>query len=98
MAPGDREVISARIGLSLEDGRLSVVALTGRDRLEHFVVEGVEDPASALAAELQARRLLARRIRVGLDRKLVIVKTLELPRVVVGGLLSTLVVGFLLRG
>lgn len=79
-------MIPARIGLSLEDGRLSVVALTGRDRLEHFVVEGVEDPASALAAELQARKLLARRIRVGLDRKLVMVKTLELPRVVVGGL------------
>jgi len=79
-------VIPARIGLSIEDGRLSVVALTGRDRLEHFVVEGVEDPASALAAELHARRLLARRIRIGLDRKLVMVKTLELPRVVVGGL------------
>lgn len=79
-------MIPARIGLSIEDGRLSVVAVTGRDRLEHFVVEGVEDPASALAAELQARRLLARRIRIGLDRKLVMVKTLELPRVVVRGL------------
>jgi Tfp pilus assembly protein PilN len=79
-------VIPARIGLSSEDGRLCVVALTGRDRLEHFVVEGVEDPASALAAELHARGLLARRIRIGLDRKLVMVKTLELPRVVVGGL------------
>ena len=70
----------ARLGLSLDNGRLTVVALTGRDRLEHFVGEGVEDPASALAAELRARELPARRIRVGLDRTLVIVKTLDLPR------------------
>jgi Tfp pilus assembly protein PilN len=73
-------VIRASIGLSLENGRLTVVALGGGDRLAHFVVEGVEDPAGALDAELRARKLPARRIHVGLDRRSVVVKTLELPR------------------
>ena len=52
-------MLGASIGLSLEDGRLTVVALGGRDRLSHFVVEGVEDPARALDAELRARKLPA---------------------------------------
>jgi Tfp pilus assembly protein PilN len=73
-------VIRASIGLSLENGCLTVVALGGGDRLAHFVVEGVEDPAGALDAELRARKLPARRIHVGLDRRSVVVKTLELPR------------------
>jgi Tfp pilus assembly protein PilN len=73
-------MIRESVGLSLEDGRLTVVALAGGDRLAHFVVEGVEDPASALDAELRARKLRARRIRVGLDRRSVVVKALELPR------------------
>ena len=76
----DRLMIRDSVGLSLEDGRLTVVAVEGRDRLAHFVVEGVEDPASALDAELRARKLRARRIHVGLDRRSVVVKTLELPR------------------
>ena len=73
-------MLGASVGLSLEDGRITVVALEGRDRLAHFVVEGVEDPARALDAELRARKLRARRIHVGLDRRSVVVKTLELPR------------------
>jgi Tfp pilus assembly protein PilN len=73
-------MIRDSVGLSLEDGRLTVVALGGGDRLAHFVIEGVEDPASALDAELRARKLRARHIHVGLDRRSVVVKTLELPR------------------
>jgi Tfp pilus assembly protein PilN len=73
-------MIGDSIGLSLEDGRLTVVAVGGRDRLTHFVVEGVENPATALDAELSARKLRARHIHVGLDRRSVVVKTLELPR------------------
>ena len=58
-----------RIGLFVRDGRVTVVAVT-RDRLEHFVVEDAEDPAVTLAAELRARDLRRRGIRVGLDRRL----------------------------
>ncbi len=67
-------------GLFLEDSRLAVVALGGRAQLTHFIVEGVEDPAAALDAELRARRLRAPRIGIGLDRRAVVVKGLELPR------------------
>ena len=73
-------MIGTSVGLSLEAGRLTVVAVGGRDRLTHFVVEGVEDHASALDAELRARKLRAPRIHVGLDRRSVVVKALELPR------------------
>jgi Tfp pilus assembly PilM family ATPase len=68
------------IGLLLEDGRLTVVALGGRNRLVHFVVDDAEDPARALDAELRARKLFERRIHVGVDRRSVVVKALELPR------------------
>ena len=73
-------MLRASIGLFLEDSRLAVVALVGRAQLTHFVVEDVEDPAAALDAELRARKLRAPRIRVGLDRRAVTVKELELPR------------------
>ena len=70
----------ARIGLFVHNGRLTVVAITGRGQVEHFVVEEAEDPAGTLAAELQARGLAGRRLRVGLDRRAVVVKAIELPR------------------
>ncbi len=70
----------ARIGLFVHDGRLTVVAITGRGEVEHVVVEEAEDPAGTLAAELQARGLTGRRLRVGLDRRAVVVKAIELPR------------------
>jgi Tfp pilus assembly protein PilN len=73
-------MMPARIGLFIHNGRLTAVALTGRERLEHFVVEDAEDPAGTLGAELQARRLVGRRIRIGLDRRLAVVKMIELPR------------------
>jgi len=79
-------MIAPRVGLFLGDGRLTVVAVTGRDRVERFVVADAEDPAGALAAELGARRLAARRIRVGLDRRLAVVKIIELPRATDGDL------------
>ena len=79
-------MIRDSIGLSLEDGRLSVVAVGGHDRLTYFVVEGVEDPARALDVELRARKIRARRIHVGLDRRSVVVKAFELPRASSGDL------------
>jgi Tfp pilus assembly protein PilN len=73
-------VIPSRIGLYLDNGRLRVAALSRRGRLEHFAVEGAEDPAATLAAELDARGLSGRWIRVGLDRRLAVIKAIDLPR------------------
>jgi Tfp pilus assembly protein PilN len=80
----------ARIGLLVDDDRLTVVGITGRDRVEHFIVEDAEDPAGTLAAELQARRLPGRRIRVGLDRRPAVVKVIELPRAAGSGVAEML--------
>jgi len=85
-------MIAPRVGLFLGDGRLTVVAVTGRDRVERFVIADSEDLAGALAAELGARRLATRRIRVGLDRRLAVVKILQLPRAAGGDLAQ--MVGF----
>jgi len=73
-------MIPARIGVFLRDDRATVVAVTGRGRLEYFVVDTPEDPAQALAAELQSRGFAGGRVRVGLDRRLAVVKAIELPR------------------
>jgi Tfp pilus assembly protein PilN len=69
-----------RIGVFIRGGRLTVVALRGREPLAQFVVEDAEDPAATLAAELRSRRLVAGRLRLGLDRRLAVVKAIELPR------------------
>jgi hypothetical protein len=53
-------MIRDSVGLFVEEGRLTGVVLGGRDRLAHFVVEGAEDPAGALDAELRARALRVR--------------------------------------
>jgi Tfp pilus assembly protein PilN len=73
-------MMPARIGVYLHEGRLTVVALTGRGRLENFAVEEAEDPAQTLAAELRTRGLARGRLRAGLDRRLAVVKAIELPR------------------
>ena len=73
-------MMPARIGLFVHNGRTTMVAITGRDQVEHFVVEDAEDPAATLAAELQAREVSGRGIRVGLDRRLAVVKAIDLPR------------------
>ena len=71
---------------SSASGRLTVVALTGRERLVQFVVEDAEDPAATLAAELRSRGLGAGRLRLGLDRRLAVVKAIELPQAAGGDL------------
>jgi len=75
-----------RIGVFLRDGRLTVVAITRRHRLVHVVVEAAEDPAATLAAELRSRGLGAGRLRLGLDRRLAVVKAIELPQAAGGNL------------
>jgi Tfp pilus assembly protein PilN len=88
VAAGSRILIMmpARIGLFVHDGRVTVVAITGRDEVEHFIVEDSEDPAATLAAELQAREVSGRGVRVGLDRRHAVVKAIDLPRAAGGDL------------
>jgi Tfp pilus assembly protein PilN len=75
-----------RIGVFLRESRLTVVALGGRGRLVQVVVEAAEDPAATLAAELRSRGLGAGRLRLGLDRRLAVVKAIELPQAAGGDL------------
>lgn len=75
-----------RIGLFLDNGRLTAIVVRARNRLDHFTIEAAEDPARALVAEFQARELTGRGIRLGLDRRLAVVKTIELPSTAGGDL------------
>jgi Tfp pilus assembly protein PilN len=56
------------------------VALDARDRVSHVTVEAADDPSAALAAALRSHGLAGGRLRLGLDRRLAIVKAIELPR------------------
>ncbi|MGH7312270.1 MAG: pilus assembly protein PilM, partial [Candidatus Rokuibacteriota bacterium] len=69
----------ARLGLVLRGDRL-IAAVTRGARLEAFVVEA-EQPAAALRAELDQRRLAPRTIAIGLARANVTVKPIELPSI-----------------
>ncbi len=68
-----------RLGLVLRGDRL-VAAVTHGPRLETFSVEA-EQPAAALRAELDQRRLAPRTIAIGLARTSVTVKPIELPSI-----------------
>jgi Tfp pilus assembly protein PilN len=69
-----------RAGLYLRDERLTVVVLSGRHGPVHcFALEPGELPGARLKSELETRQLKVRRIRIGLARLLLTVKTLELP-------------------
>ena len=68
-----------RLSVVLLGDRLAVAALNGA-RLDAFVVEA-ETPATALRAELDARRLAARKVFLAVARSVVTVKPIELPAV-----------------
>jgi Tfp pilus assembly protein PilN len=73
-------MITLRAGLYLHDERLMVVVLSGRRRPLHcFALEPGELPGARLKSELETRQLKVRRMRIGLARPLLTVKTLELP-------------------
>jgi Tfp pilus assembly protein PilN len=72
---GDR----TRLAILPLGDRLVVAAVRGA-RADAFVVEASE-PASALRAELDARKLRARSVAVGLPRGAVVVKPVDLPEV-----------------
>ncbi len=69
-----------RIAAYLEGSRITAVAVTARGPASRVTIEAAPDPAAALAAAFSSRGLSGVRLRLGLDRRLVIVKPLELPR------------------
>jgi Tfp pilus assembly protein PilN len=71
--------MSIRAGIFLQDQRLTFLAVTGRRNVVRFTLEADENLAGALQGELTSRRLKLRRVRLGLQRALVVVKVLELP-------------------
>ena len=87
-ARGDDPLLASgsRAVMSPPDRRLPARRAPHRGRahrprsLIHVVVEEAEDPAATLAAELRARGLGRGRLRLGLDRRLAVVKAIELPR------------------
>jgi Tfp pilus assembly protein PilN len=73
-------MIGHRAGLYLRDERITVVVLSGRRTPMHcFAFEPEDVPGARLKSELESRQLKIRRLRIGLARPLVTVKTLELP-------------------
>jgi Tfp pilus assembly protein PilN len=69
-----------RVGLVIEDDDVAVAAIHAGGKTEYFRLRADESLPTRLAAQLRARRLGTSRIRVGLDRSRVVVKTLAVPR------------------
>lgn len=76
----------SRVGLTFDEGHVVVTAIRGPRRLEQFRLKSDETLGARLATELASRGLGRQRVRVGLDRSLAMVKTLELPRAANGSL------------
>jgi Tfp pilus assembly protein PilN len=74
-------MLGTRAGIFLHEHGLTFVALPVRGPVTHFTLPAEENPGGRLRAELQTRKLRPGRVRVGIERSLVTVKTLELPRV-----------------
>ena len=72
--------MKARAGLFVDEGRLTLAVLSGRGTVEWVAFDAGENPGALVAAELDSRGYRRRRLRVGLDRSLAVVKVLELPR------------------
>ncbi len=73
-------MIRPRGGLYLDDERLTVAVTSARrGTVECFTLEPGELPGARLKTELETRGIRLRRMRIGLARSLLTVKTLELP-------------------
>lgn len=77
---------TVRLGVALRDSAIALVALKGRRVVHALALEGEEQPAALLKAELGSRKIPWRKARVGISRSLTIVKTLRLPPAVEGSL------------
>ncbi len=73
--------MTPRAGVLMEDGRLTLAVVSGRGDLECVALDPGDNPGAQLAAELDRHGYKRRRLRLGLDRNLVVVKELEMPRV-----------------
>jgi Tfp pilus assembly protein PilN len=69
-----------RIGLVLAGGRVTGAAVGHGGRLAHWSLDADDTLPACLAAELSAHGSPGGRVRVALDRSLVIVKAIDVPR------------------
>ncbi len=72
--------MKVRAGVLLEESRVALVVVSPRGEVECLAFEPSEDLGTLVAAELDSRGYTRRRLRMGLDRGLAVVKVLELPR------------------
>jgi Tfp pilus assembly protein PilN len=75
-------MMGMRAGLYMSSQRLTVAVL-GRSP-QCFTLDTSDAPGARLKAELESRQVTVRRMRLGLARSLVTVKTLDLPRAIGG--------------
>jgi len=73
--------MTPRAGLLMEEGRLTLAVVSSGGSLECLALDPADNPGTQLAGELDRRGFKRGRLRVGLDRNLVVVKELEMPRV-----------------
>jgi Tfp pilus assembly protein PilN len=77
--------VSDLVGLALRDGRVDVVALRqrfgARKVIADFTVPADDDAAAAIRRQLKDAGVRARRAQVGLPRRAVVAKAVELPGV-----------------
>jgi Tfp pilus assembly protein PilN len=70
-----------RAGLFVDKDRLTLAVVSARGKLDCLDLDVGDNPGSRLADELDRLGFKRHWLRVGLDRSLVVVKVLELPRV-----------------
>jgi pilus assembly protein HofN len=69
-----------RAGLLLDENSATLAMVSGRGPAECLTFDADESTGSLVAAELDRRGFKRRRLRLGLDRGLAVVKILDLPR------------------
>jgi hypothetical protein len=69
-----------RAGLLLDERAATLAVVSGRGPAECLTFDADENAGALIAAELDTRGYKRRRLRLGLDRSLAVVKILELPR------------------
>ena len=69
-----------RAGLLLDERAVTLAVVSGRGPVECLTFDADENAGALIAAELDTRGYKRRRLRLGLDRSLAVVKILELPR------------------
>ena len=75
---------TTRLGLVLLSDRVAAAVTRGGRVIDTFSIVDAEHPAETLRAEIESRGLRPRDANLGLQRNFVVVKALDLPRVVNG--------------